>query len=178
MTSITRGYTTPLYILPFDHRASFERGMFGWNGIPGVEQTARIAAAKRVSYDGFAAAVAAGDQKEKAGIPGDATVGPTDTQYHRHRRAHTVAPPAAQSCPCSPGCVATAAFNADHRATLPDLAPPPPAVLQGARPARLGAAPRRTHSPARHRFPAAAHPCRGDVSGVRRLRGVTPPPRG
>ncbi|MEP6574630.1 MAG: DUF2090 domain-containing protein, partial [Gemmatimonadota bacterium] len=68
MTSTTRGYTTPLYILPFDHRASFERGMFGWKGTLGVEQTARIVAAKRVIYDGFVAAVAGGVPKEHAGI--------------------------------------------------------------------------------------------------------------
>ncbi len=77
MTSLTRGYTTPLYILPFDHRASFERGMFGWNGILGVEQTARIAAAKRVIYDGFVAAVAAGAPKENAGILVDEQFGAT-----------------------------------------------------------------------------------------------------
>ncbi|MEO5814953.1 MAG: DUF2090 domain-containing protein [Gemmatimonadaceae bacterium] len=68
MTSITRGYRTPLYILPFDHRASFQRGMFGWNGTLGAEQTARIVAAKRVIYDGFVAAVAGGVPKEHAGI--------------------------------------------------------------------------------------------------------------
>lgn len=68
MTSITRGYTTPLYILPFDHRASFERGMFGWTGMLSPEQTARIAAAKRVIYDGFVAAVAGGVSKDNAGI--------------------------------------------------------------------------------------------------------------
>ncbi|MEO7962757.1 MAG: DUF2090 domain-containing protein [Gemmatimonadaceae bacterium] len=68
MTSTARGYTTPLYILPFDHRASFERGMFGWNGTLGAEQTARIVAAKRVIYDGFVAAVAGGVPKAHAGI--------------------------------------------------------------------------------------------------------------
>ncbi len=68
MPSLTRGYTTPLYILPFDHRASFERGMFGWSGTLGVEQTARIVAAKRVIYDGFVAAVAGGVPKEYAGL--------------------------------------------------------------------------------------------------------------
>jgi myo-inositol catabolism protein IolC/protein-S-isoprenylcysteine O-methyltransferase Ste14 len=64
----TRGYMTPLYILPFDHRASFERGLFGWSGTLGVEQTARIVAAKRVIYDGFVAAVAGGVPKAHAGI--------------------------------------------------------------------------------------------------------------
>src|SRR5579863_10532093 len=63
-----RGYQKPLYILPFDHRGSFETGMFGWKGALNAEQTAQIAAAKLVIYDGFKAAVAAGVPKEKAGI--------------------------------------------------------------------------------------------------------------
>ncbi len=63
-----RGFTRPLYILPFDHRGSFETGMFGWHGDLNAEQTAQIAAAKQVIYDGFKAAVAAGVPKEKAGL--------------------------------------------------------------------------------------------------------------
>lgn len=65
---LTMGYSEPLYILPFDHRASFESGMFGWTGPLNAEQTARIAAAKRVIYDGFVAAVASGVPKDRAGI--------------------------------------------------------------------------------------------------------------
>jgi myo-inositol catabolism protein IolC len=65
---MTRGYNKPLYVLPFDHRGSFETGMFGWKGTLTSEQTAQIAAAKQVIYDGFKAAVAAGVPKEKAGI--------------------------------------------------------------------------------------------------------------
>jgi 5-dehydro-2-deoxygluconokinase len=42
--------------------------MFGWKGSLGPEQTAQIAAAKQVIYDGFKAAVAAGVAKERAGI--------------------------------------------------------------------------------------------------------------
>jgi myo-inositol catabolism protein IolC len=64
----TRGFNKPLYIQPFDHRGSFETGMFGWKGALTTEQTAQIAAAKQVIYDGFKAAVAAGVPKEKAGI--------------------------------------------------------------------------------------------------------------
>jgi len=64
----TRGYTQPLYILPFDHRSSFERGLFGWTGELGAEQTARIADAKRVIYDGFVAAVEQGVPNSRAGI--------------------------------------------------------------------------------------------------------------
>jgi 5-dehydro-2-deoxygluconokinase len=42
--------------------------MFGWEEPLTPEQTAKIADAKRVVYDGFRAAVAAGVPKEKAGI--------------------------------------------------------------------------------------------------------------
>ncbi len=62
------GFDRPLYILPFDHRGSFQTKMFGWRGTLSAAQTAEIAAAKQVIYDGFKAAVAAGVPKEKAGI--------------------------------------------------------------------------------------------------------------
>jgi myo-inositol catabolism protein IolC len=65
---MTLGYNKPLYILPFDHRGTFQTGMFGWKGTLSPEQTAQIAAAKEVIYDGFKAAVAAGVAKERAGI--------------------------------------------------------------------------------------------------------------
>jgi len=65
---MTVGFDRPLYILPFDHRGSFESGMFGWKGQLTPEQTARIADAKRVIYEGFEAAVAGGLAKERAGI--------------------------------------------------------------------------------------------------------------
>ena len=60
---IPRGFDRPLYVLPFDHRGSFETGMFGWKGALTSEQTAQIAATKQVIYDGFKTAVAAGVQK-------------------------------------------------------------------------------------------------------------------
>jgi 5-dehydro-2-deoxygluconokinase len=62
------GYDRPLYILPFDHRGSFQTKMFGWKGTLTPQQTADIAAAKQVIYDGFKAAVTAGVAKDKAGI--------------------------------------------------------------------------------------------------------------
>ena len=64
----TIGFDQPLYVLPFDHRGSFETKMFGWHGDLTAAQTAEIAAAKQVIYDGFKAAIAAGVPKEKAGI--------------------------------------------------------------------------------------------------------------
>src|ERR1700746_235824 len=54
------GYDKPLYIQPFDHRGSFQTKMFGWKGVLTEEQTAQIAAAKQVIYDGFKAAPPAG----------------------------------------------------------------------------------------------------------------------
>ena len=62
------GYDKPLYILPFDHRSSFELKMFGWGEDLTPEQTAEIAAIKQVIYDGFKAAIEAGAPKENAGI--------------------------------------------------------------------------------------------------------------
>lgn len=62
------GFDQPLYILPFDHRGSFQTKMFGWKGTLTAEQTAEIAAAKQVIYDAFKSAVAAGVPKATAGI--------------------------------------------------------------------------------------------------------------
>lgn len=65
---MTIGFDQPLYVLPFDHRGSFQTKMFGWKGTLTPEQTAEIAAAKQVIYDGFKAALPGGVHKEKAGI--------------------------------------------------------------------------------------------------------------
>ena len=58
-----RGYDQRLYILPFDHRGTFEAKMFGWKEPLTSAQTAEIAAAKGVIYDAFKAAIAAGVPK-------------------------------------------------------------------------------------------------------------------
>jgi 5-dehydro-2-deoxygluconokinase len=65
---IPRGFEKSLYILPYDHRGSFETGMFGWHGELTSTQTAEIAAAKEVIYEGFQKAIADGVPREKAGI--------------------------------------------------------------------------------------------------------------
>jgi 5-dehydro-2-deoxygluconokinase len=64
----TIGFDKRLYILPFDHRGTFQTQMFGWKGALTSDQTAQIASAKQVIYEGFKAAIAAGVPKEKAGI--------------------------------------------------------------------------------------------------------------
>jgi myo-inositol catabolism protein IolC len=62
------GYDRPLYILPFDHRGTFQKNMFGWSGSLTPEQTAKIADMKTVIYDGFKEALAGGVPEDKAGI--------------------------------------------------------------------------------------------------------------
>jgi 5-dehydro-2-deoxygluconokinase len=65
---MTIGYDQPLYILPFDHRGTFQKNMFGWTGSLIAEQTAKITAMKHIIYDGFKAALAGGVPESKAGI--------------------------------------------------------------------------------------------------------------
>src|ERR1700752_2628291 len=89
---MTLGYNKPLYILPFDHRGSFQTGMFGWKGSLSPEQTAQIAAAKQVIYDGFKAAVEAGVAKERAGILVDEQFGAAILQDAAKHGYHTAAP--------------------------------------------------------------------------------------
>ena len=62
------GYNRPLYILPFDHRGSFQTKMFGWKGTLTPAQTAEVAATKRVIYDGFLKALGEGVPQTRAGI--------------------------------------------------------------------------------------------------------------
>jgi 5-dehydro-2-deoxygluconokinase len=64
----TIGFDKPLYILPFDHRGSFQTKMFGWKGALTPEQTVQIAATKQVIYDAFGAALESGVRSDKAGI--------------------------------------------------------------------------------------------------------------
>jgi hypothetical protein len=65
-----RGYDHRLYILPFGHRNSFERRMFGWTAPFSEAQIEEIATAKRVIYNWFRSALAAGVPREKAGVSG------------------------------------------------------------------------------------------------------------
>src|SRR5262249_21713673 len=66
--AMTIGYNKPLYILPFDHRSSFEKGLFGWKSPLTEEQTEKIAQSKAVIYDAFKLSLAKGGSKEHSGI--------------------------------------------------------------------------------------------------------------
>src|SRR6266498_5949729 len=94
MTAI--GYNELLYILPFDHRGSFQTKMFGWTGALSADQTAEIASAKQVIYDGFKAALHAGVPEQKAGILVDEQFGAAILRDAR-ANGYTTACPAEKS---------------------------------------------------------------------------------
>ena len=89
---LVRGYKDALYILPFDHRGSFESGMFGWHGDLDAKQTAQIADAKQVIYEGFKKAIAAGVEKAKAGLLVDEQFGAAILRDASAQGYHTACP--------------------------------------------------------------------------------------
>jgi len=62
------GYDQPLYILAFDHRGSFQKKFFGIEGDPDPEQTAMIADAKHLIFEGLQQAVTAGADGSITGV--------------------------------------------------------------------------------------------------------------
>jgi myo-inositol catabolism protein IolC len=62
------GYDGKLYILAFDHRGSFQKKMFGIAGDPSPEETATIADAKQLIYEGMALAADRGVENEAVGV--------------------------------------------------------------------------------------------------------------
>ena len=62
------GYTRPLYILPFDHRASYISGLFGWKEPLNAEQVVTVANSKQVIYAGFQQAIADHVPQDHVGI--------------------------------------------------------------------------------------------------------------
>src|SRR5437016_4023691 len=62
------GYDGKLYILAFDHRGSFQKKMFGIEGDPTGEQTATIADAKKLIFEGMLKAVEQGADPQATGV--------------------------------------------------------------------------------------------------------------
>jgi myo-inositol catabolism protein IolC len=62
------GYTRSLYLLPFDHRASYISGLFGWKEPLNAEQMVTVAHSKHVIYEGFQQAIADHVPKDRVGI--------------------------------------------------------------------------------------------------------------
>jgi 5-dehydro-2-deoxygluconokinase len=65
---MTLGYHGRLFILAFDHRGSLQRRLFGVAGEPDAAQTARIADAKHVVFEGMAVAAERGVDAEAVGV--------------------------------------------------------------------------------------------------------------
>src|SRR3984893_18452766 len=72
-----RGHDEKLYILAFDHRGSFQKKFFGIEGEPDPEQTAIIADAKHLIFEGMLRAVAAGAEPSVTGVLVDEQFGST-----------------------------------------------------------------------------------------------------
>jgi 5-dehydro-2-deoxygluconokinase len=79
------GYDHKLYILAFDHRGSFQKKFFGIDGEPDAEQTAMIADAKHLIYEGLSQAVAAGADPSVTGVLVDEQFGSTVPEEARAR---------------------------------------------------------------------------------------------
>ena len=70
------GFRKDLFVLPFDHRASFETGLLGIRGRqPDAHEIERLAGYKRIIYDGFLLALEQGFPQETAAILVDQTYG-------------------------------------------------------------------------------------------------------
>ncbi len=65
---MTPGSDLKLYILAFDHRGSFQKKFFGIDGEPDSEQTAIIADAKHLIFEGMLQAIGAGTDPSVAGV--------------------------------------------------------------------------------------------------------------
>jgi 5-dehydro-2-deoxygluconokinase len=79
------GYYGKLYILAFDHRGSFQKKMFGIEGVPSEEQTATIADAKRLIFEGLLDAVEQGADPEATGVLVDEQFGSDIPRRARER---------------------------------------------------------------------------------------------
>jgi myo-inositol catabolism protein IolC len=90
------GYDQKLYILAFDHRGSFQKKFFGIEGDPDSEQTAMIADAKHLIFEGMAKAVGAGAEASVTGVLVDEQFGST-VPAEAHEQGLKLAMPAERS---------------------------------------------------------------------------------
>jgi 5-dehydro-2-deoxygluconokinase len=90
------GYTKPLYLLAFDHRASFERDLFGASHPISDKTRAGVTDAKEVIYEGFVEATGRGVPRDAAGILVDEQYG-TMVARKAHSVGHVLAMPVEKS---------------------------------------------------------------------------------
>ena len=65
---MTLGFNQPLYLMPFDHRASYLSGMFHFIAPLNADQHDCVVASKRLIYDGFLEALGRGMPRNAGGI--------------------------------------------------------------------------------------------------------------
>jgi myo-inositol catabolism protein IolC len=65
---MTLGYDRPLYMLAFDHRGSFQKGLFGVSGEATPEVAEKVSDTKRLIYEAFELAIEGGAPVDAAGI--------------------------------------------------------------------------------------------------------------
>ena len=83
---MSHGYDGKLYILAFDHRGSFQTKMFGIEGDPTPEQTATIADAKHLIFEGMAKAAERGADPAASGTLVDEQFGGDTDRYDAELR--------------------------------------------------------------------------------------------
>jgi 5-dehydro-2-deoxygluconokinase len=95
---MTLGYDGKLYILAFDHRGSFQKKMFGIEGDPSDDDTAKIADAKRLIFEGMLKAVDEGAEARVTGVLVDEQFGaPHDVPGDARDRGLILAMPVEKS---------------------------------------------------------------------------------
>jgi myo-inositol catabolism protein IolC len=62
------GYDKPLYMLAFDHRGSFQRGLFGIEADPSAGEVERISDAKRLIFEAFELVFGEADDEGSLGL--------------------------------------------------------------------------------------------------------------
>jgi myo-inositol catabolism protein IolC len=90
------GYDQKLYVLAFDHRGSFQKKFFGIEGEPDPEQTAIIADAKHLIFEGVLQAVGTGADASVTGVLVDEQFGSTVPEQ-AHEKGLKLAMPAERS---------------------------------------------------------------------------------
>lgn len=91
------GYNKNLFILPFDHRGSFQAKLFGIKDRePTAEETKMIASYKKIIYDGFKKALSEGVPADCAGILVDEQFG-TEIAADATKNGYSLSMPAEKS---------------------------------------------------------------------------------
>jgi myo-inositol catabolism protein IolC len=93
---VSLGYDKQLYMLAFDHRASFSKNLLGIAAVPTPAELERIAAAKLVIYGAFEQVIAGGVEPQTAGLLVDELYG-AEVARRAHAAGRTLAMPVEKS---------------------------------------------------------------------------------